>query len=182
MFYVIKYVRYLKLLTLPLLVALACVFIGWYRPNVAAPHSFTAKVIYVYDGDTLAVRDGNYETQVIRLASVDAPERDQPYGLEATLTLKNLVLNKSVVVSVLEEDKYGRKVARVYYDNNKEVSTTLLRCGAAWHYGYFDRDKPYFETNRALETIAKKEKLGLWSEENPVAPWAWRANKSLARL
>ncbi len=91
--------KHLKLLILPLLITLACLLLGWYKPTAAtAPTTFAGKVTYVYDGDTLTVLDNQYNQHIIRLASIDAPEKDQPYGrydldkpyFETHMNLENL--------------------------------------------------------------------------------------------
>ena len=30
-----------------------------------------------------------------------------------------------------------------------------------------------------LEKKARKQKVGLWKDENPIAPWEWRNGKSI---
>lgn len=39
------------------------------------------KVVAVADGDTITVVDENGVMQSVRLAGIDAPEKDQPFGL-----------------------------------------------------------------------------------------------------
>lgn len=40
----------------------------------------------------------------------------------------------------------------------------------AWHYSEFDNNLRY----EALEEGARYRKVGLWRDEQPVAPWEWR--------
>lgn len=112
--YYYRFFKYLKLSALALLLIIVSCFCFGYRDN-NTNKSFRAEVIHVYDGDTMLVRDGEYNTYAIRLASVDCPEWNQPYGREATIITKNLVLHKQVMVEVLDTDKYNRKVARIFY-------------------------------------------------------------------
>lgn len=97
----------------------------------AAPafaYTIEGKVVYVYDGDTVLLKENTYNTTPqalrastpirgalhrIRLASIDAPEKSQPYGLEATILLRRLVQNKTVLAHVQDIDKYGRKIAYI---------------------------------------------------------------------
>ncbi len=62
-------------------------------------------VTYVYDGDTIIVQADNQYYR-IRLASIDAPELDQPYGLEAKRTLGKLVYNKPIIAYVIEIENF----------------------------------------------------------------------------
>jgi endonuclease YncB( thermonuclease family) len=48
-------------------------------------------VVSVADGDTVTLK-ANDTTHKIRLAEIDTPERDQPYGLAATSALTDLLL------------------------------------------------------------------------------------------
>lgn len=52
-------------------------------------------VVAVSDGDTVRViPEGETEPIVVRLAGIDAPEKDQPYGAESTALLESLALGK----------------------------------------------------------------------------------------
>lgn len=174
--YYYRFFKYLKLSALALLLIFAACFCFGYRDNTA-PKNFMAEVIHVYDGDTMLVRDNDYNTHAIRLASIDAPEWNQPYGKEATIITKNLVLNKRVLVETLDTDKYNRKVARIFYEGDKELSSALLQCGAAWHFTYFDLDSPYYSRHKELQQRAKEQRIGLWETPKPVAPWVWREQR-----
>lgn len=66
--------------------------------SLAQAHEFTGKVTRIVDGDTIDVRDGSV-TRRVRLLDIDSPEKDQPYGKEATRALSKLILGKSVTVT-----------------------------------------------------------------------------------
>ena len=55
-----------------LLLALACSGVA------EAGGRFVAELVRVTDGDTIVVRDADQSVQTVRLAFIDAPERDQP--------------------------------------------------------------------------------------------------------
>ena len=57
------------------------------------------RVVGVSDGDTLTVLDPTRALHKVRLAGIDAPERNQPYAGDARRHLVALVLGKPVVVS-----------------------------------------------------------------------------------
>jgi len=46
----------------------------------------------------------------------------------------------------------------------------LVKAGLAWHYKKYSTNIIY----SALEQEARKQRIGLWSEPNPIAPWEWR--------
>jgi len=51
------------------------------------------------------------------------------------------------------------------------LNRELVRGGFAWWYRKYSKD----ESLGKLEADAKKNKRGLWTDKNPVAPWDWRA-------
>ena len=53
-------------------------------------------VISITDGDTIKVLSHDNEQLKIRLASIDAPERKQPYGTKSKQMLANFVGNQKV--------------------------------------------------------------------------------------
>ena len=84
---------------------------------------YSGKVINVLDGDTvLVLRDGHAQAPVkIRLANIDAPEKDQEYGMASRLSLLDMVLNKPVQVETQAVDDYGRIVATLRADRKSVV-------------------------------------------------------------
>ena len=130
------------------------------------------KCTRVSDGDTIhVVTDGNVKFKV-RLDRIDAPEKDQPYGKEATAYLTSLIRGKTVRVVWVKKDQYGRVLGIVYLDKT-DINLKMVETGNAWHYSYFDKTPAYI----AAESAAKEKKLGLWAAENPINPYEWRKNK-----
>ena len=128
-------------------------------------------VVSVADGDSVTLKADD-TTHKIRLAEIDAPERDQPYGLAATSVLTDLLLGHQVRVKVVKEsDRYGRVIGRIFIEQ-KDVSAHMVEQGHAMVYQRYLTDKSLL----ALEANAKYKKLGLWGlpEEDRVAPWLWR--------
>lgn len=123
------------------------------------PEPYTAKVLYVEDGDTVLVRRDGAEVW-IRLADIDAPESGQPYGNEARQHLRKL-LGEYVRVDPTGEQSYGRTVAHL------GVGRAMVRAGMAWD-GYYGR-----EFKHAQDT-AQRHDRGLWQQPNPTPPWVWR--------
>jgi micrococcal nuclease len=131
---------------------------------------FQAKVIGVSDGDSITVRAGN-ETIRIRLAQIDAPERDQPWGHRSQQELMRLVGRKTILVSPQDSDRYGRSIANIKVDG-LDVNQAMVKRGAAWAYIEYARD----DTMAQLEGRARSSGQGLWAktEDRPIAPWEYR--------
>ncbi|MFC6981451.1 thermonuclease family protein [Microbulbifer taiwanensis] len=123
------------------------------------------------DGDTIKVLDADKQLTKVRLAGIDCPERGQPYGRVATDAAAALVAGKTVEVEVVDTDRYGRTVGRVYVDGNN-VNRALVNAGHCWAYTRYVRDKMLF----TLQDDARKAQRGLWrlpaAERMP--PWEWR--------
>ena len=138
--------------------------------SLAAPAAeFSGRVVGIGDGDTLTVQtDGNRRVRV-RLAGIDAPEHDQPYGAAATRSLAALALDRTVRVQGVAEDDYGRVVGAVVADG-QDLDAEQVRRGMAWVYRRYTRSGGLY----ALEAEAKRARRGLWADPNPIPPWDWR--------
>lgn len=126
------------------------------------------RVTRVVDGDTIDV-DLDSGPIRVRFDSIDAPERRQPWGNEATTALSRRVTDQEVELAVTEQDRYDRLVATVYAGGDN-VNAWLVAEGHAWAYRAYLND----ESLVAIETEARQERRGLWSLDAPVAPWDWR--------
>lgn len=132
------------------------------------------RVVYVCDGDTLIVR-GWIRRFRVRLAGLDAPEEDQPRGKESRELLESLVADRSVMLSVIDKDHWGRYVCLVMC-RGVNVNLEMIRLGEAWAYKqYFYNLTP--QERRAFsfaEKEARAKRRGLWSMPNPEKPWEHR--------
>lgn len=132
---------------------------------------YQGRVVGITDGDTFKLLvTGNRQIKV-RLAEIDTPETAQPYGSKAKHELSSLIFGKTATVNVVDIDRYGRTVGRVYADG-VDVNAEMVGRGAAWVYRQYAKDQSLFR----LEKKAKQEKRGLWSlpESERVPPWEWR--------
>lgn len=105
----------------------------------------------------------------IRLADIDAPEKDQLGGAESARSLAALVLKKRVTVMVRAVDKYGRLVAHLV-QGGTSVNEEQVRRGMAWEYSSYHSNKAYI----ALQQEARQAGRGVWATPNPMPPWEWR--------
>ena len=135
--------------------------------------SLTGKVISIADGDTATILTGNKKTKV-RLAEIDTPEKNQPYGKEAKKALSDFIFGKSVRIEVQTIDRYGRTVGKIFL-GNLDINKEMVRAGHAWVYRRYTKDETLFK----LEEYAKQNMFGLWAlpEDQHIAPWEWRRGK-----
>ena len=146
---------------------------------------FTAKVQRVVDGDTVHVIDKAGKKFKVRLTGIDAPEKNQPYGLAATYKLTEILINKLVLLKSKPNngkpytiDRYKRVLAKIILDG-RDINLSQVLRGYAWHFKRYQKQQS--PSDRELyseaEIDAKKNELGLWEEKNPIAPWKWRKMK-----
>ncbi|WP_255571219.1 thermonuclease family protein [Halomarinibacterium sedimenti] len=138
----------------------------------AQSNSIEGKVVAITDGDTFKLITKDSTLYRIRVANIDCPERKQPFSKRAKQFTSQAIFGDTVLVMYDKKDRYGRIIGFVKYDNGRDLSEELLKNGLAWHFIKYSKDK----TLQALEDRAKINKIGLWSENNPIAPWDWRKN------
>ena len=122
----------------------------------------------VIDGDTVYGLLGD-KTYKIRLAEIDAPERDQPFGRQSKIFLRKLLVDGEFDAHISSEDQYGRYIARLY-SNGIDINRKMVSEGMAWVYDYYVIDKTFYLDQEE----AQKQKKGIWSKRYPAPPWEWR--------
>jgi len=160
------------------------------------PIATTALLCFVFavsDGDTLKARcadpaTGHGTTQVVRLASIDAPEREQPYGRRARKALGDMALNKTVRLDCrTRDDRYGRSLCTVWVtptpcsqhscEYSLNANLAMLTSGMAWWEERFAREQPAQQRDQYehAQAEARSRRAGLWREGGKaIAPWDWR--------
>jgi len=133
----------------------------------AAPHLW--RVVGVHDGDTVTCLDESNQQQKVRLAEIDAPEIGQDYGKVSREVLAEMVFGKTVEVTEDGKDRYGRWIGHLS-SNGVDVNRQMIATGNAWHYEDYSRDTSL----AALQSQAQSQRLGLWAQPSPVAPWDFR--------
>ncbi|MCE2780516.1 thermonuclease family protein [Limnohabitans sp.] len=136
-----------------------------------AAETWPAWVSWVMDGDTvLLVRQGQSEPVKLRIDGIDAPETCQPGGMASRDAMIRLTLRKSVLVTDLGLDNYGRQLGRVSVDGI-DVGGEMVRSGMAWAYHFRTSRGPY----AALQREAQKQKKGVFSaSEAAMSPPVFR--------
>lgn len=147
----------------------------WVLAGQAYAASFTGKLVKVLDGDTVEVlHDGKAER--IRLAQIDCPEKNQPFGQAAKKYVLEIAAQKIVTVQVDTVDRYGRTVGEVFLPDGSNLNKQIVGAGYAWQYKRYSKDSEY----GVLESHAKAAKAGLWQGMNPIPPWEWRRGQRQA--
>jgi endonuclease YncB( thermonuclease family) len=129
-----------------------------------------SSTLHISDGDTIRLNN-----QRIRLACIDAPESDQPFGSQATQRLSQLLGNESnLQVRTVDTDSYGRTIAKLYV-GDVYVQEQLVRDGLAWVYTeYLNRCPTTAGSLLRAQEEAQLNRRGVWSSDESIAPWQWR--------
>jgi len=137
--------------------------------NTSPDKFIEGKVTRIADGDTFTMVFENGFDVRVRLNGIDSPEKKQAFSKRAKQTLSDLIYNKEVKVYYESKDRYGRVLGDIYIDD-LNINQEMVRRGMAWHFIRYSDD----EALAALEKEARKNRIGLWAEAEPVAPWVYR--------
>jgi endonuclease YncB( thermonuclease family) len=155
----------------------------------APPIPIEARVLAVLDGDSLRVRDVSGLEHEVRIAGIDAPEKDQPYSRQARQNLATLALDEDARLDVQpRRDRHGRLIAKVWVRSpdapcsapacpkTLDVGHAQIIAGLAWHYKRYEKDQSPQDRGAysSDEEEARLRKRGLWADANPVPPEQWR--------
>lgn len=131
----------------------------------------SGRVIRVIDGDSLVANINGSETR-IRLAYIDTPEHNQPWGIQSKAALMILLKGANPQFRVVDRDRYGRFVSEVWV-GNRSINEAMVRLGQAWAYERYV--PPALKLRyRSLMKSARGSRAGLWNAPAPVPPWDWR--------
>jgi endonuclease YncB( thermonuclease family) len=130
------------------------------------------RVLHVFDGDSFTMAGAEADAEV-RLFGIDSPEPGQGWNRRSRQALKALIGGERVRLEVVETDRYGRLVARVFRERDGlDVNAEQVRDGHGWVYRHYTDNQEWL----ALEAAARAEGRGLWSlpEADREPPWEWR--------
>lgn len=143
------------------------------KDNEQPPQLLEGICVGVSDGDSLHLELPDGERVRVRLYGIDAPEKDQECALAARKKLGKLIYDKEIRVEVLDVDKYGRYVGKVYA-GARYVNRYMLKEGLAWHYKHYAADD---ELLAEAEARAKAAGRGIWATESPCRPRIFRSEQ-----
>jgi micrococcal nuclease len=147
-------------------------------------HAKRFTVVKAVDGDTIDINvpDVNFPHTRIRLWGVDTPETKDPrtgpmfFGKEASEFTAKVTLGKQVTIFLDNEkssrDKYHRLLAYVQLPDGKFLNEELLNEGFAYADSRF-KHRLYYKYKQ-LESLARKQKKGLWANVTPDLMPKWR--------
>ena len=81
---------------------------------------------WVVDGDTIVI-----DKTHIRLAGIDAPELDHPYGKQAKWAMVQLCKGQTVTARIRPELSYDRVVAECSLPDGRDLAAEMVRAGMA---------------------------------------------------
>ncbi len=87
---------------------------------------------WVIDGDTIVI-----DSIHIRLAGIDAPELDQPFGQKSKWALVRLCRGRQVTATIRPELSYDRVVAECRLEDGTDLAEALVREGLALDWPHF---------------------------------------------
>jgi len=114
----------------------------------------TALISKVIDGDTFIINGG----AKVRLLNVNTPEKNQYFYEESLSFLKNFE-NKTVQIEILQKDKYGRTLARVYTPDY--LNLEIVKEGFATKFLVDKKESRLFEH---AESQAIEQEKGMWKK------------------
>jgi endonuclease YncB( thermonuclease family) len=147
-----------------------------------------APVLKVFDGDGFKTMLWNIRQKkpcevAIRLGFTDAPELEQPGGIESKAFLTSLIADRWVELAVLVKmdtggvvDRHGRIVCIPYLADDqragamRNIELEMILNGWTWVLDRYGPDQSYFD---ALDD-AQRNRRGIWAYDNNVHPWEFK--------
>ncbi|MGQ3684169.1 MAG: thermonuclease family protein [Candidatus Loosdrechtia sp.] len=146
------------------------------------------RVVRVPDGDTLILEN----QKVVRLKGIDAPETGhhgkpaQYFSREATMRLRELVLNKVIILKTgkISRDRHNRTLAYACVSAGENINLIMVREGMAFCYPHPDQDAQVVEEALRAQQRAMDLGLGFWPRVLVQYPEidVWTGNKRSMRF
>lgn len=106
-------------------------------PAPSHPHETTLTgKCYVVDGDTIRIGEVR-----LRLAGIDAPELEHPWGIKAKWELIHLCKGQIITAEIEPEMSYDRLVATCFLPDGRDLSAEMVRRGMALDWTKFSGGK-----------------------------------------
>ncbi|MEC4991428.1 MAG: thermonuclease family protein [Oscillatoria sp. PMC 1068.18] len=141
--------------------------------------SFEVKPGSIDAGDSLTLVKSNGEEFTVRFCGIDAPDKEQPLGIEARNYLRSLI-NRStnrVTLKSTGKDPFDRIVGELHLQlptgEPLFLNGEMVKAGLAWHDERHSDSCPSKDVLVSQEAIAKSQQLGIHKPGN-IPPWEWR--------
>jgi endonuclease YncB( thermonuclease family) len=118
-------------------------------------------VVWITDGDTIQVVVSDQEVEV-RLAGINAPEREECFYGPALDHLIDTLRDKAVTMEIVGDDQFGRTLAHVF-EGERYVNEEMVTSGLA--IATTDDGDPRSPALLAAEERAAANGVGLWEPE-----------------
>jgi endonuclease YncB( thermonuclease family) len=169
----------------------AALLAGCLNESTAGPPAGPYTIIQIHDGDSFNLKAKNGEQVRVRIAGIDAPEREQPYGQQSKRSLEELLQSGAIELEPIKRDRFDRWVANVSV-RGQDIGLMQISSGHAWFFRRYQDDLSSAMRRRydEAESNAKREFKGLWvgiraSSTNPAltpeAPWDYRERMRKSR-
>ena len=104
-------------------------------PEIPASRQIKGRA-YVIDGDTISIRRIK-----IRLAGIDAPELDQPWGQKSKWEMVKICKGHTIRVELTGETSYDRLVGTCYLPDGRDIGAEIIKAGLALDGGHYSKGK-----------------------------------------
>ena len=91
---------------------------------------------YIIDGDTIVV-----DKIKIRLAGIDAPELNQPWGQKSKWEMVRICKGNTIDVKLTGETSYDRLVGTCYLPDGTDIGAEIIKAGLALDGGHYSEGK-----------------------------------------
>ena len=109
---------------------------------------------HVIDGDTIVIG-----RRKIRLAGIDAPELQNPYGKQSKWALVNLCKGQIITAHLTGETSYDRLVAICFLDDGRDLAAEMVKLELALDMPHFpNADYKHLETPNSRRKLRWKPK------------------------
>lgn len=132
-----------------ILIANTLFFISFFQ----TPEVETSTILRVIDGDTLELQD----SRIIRFANINAPEKDF-YNSNLALNFLKQFENSTISFEILQTEKYGRLLARVY-SGSEYLNLELVSLGFSSKFLVHESELKQF---KHAELSAISQNKGIW--------------------
>ncbi|NNJ69059.1 MAG: thermonuclease family protein [Boseongicola sp.] len=112
---------------------------------------------YVIDGDTISIN-----SVPIRLAGIDAPELDHPYGQASKWAMVRITKGQIITARIAPEMSYDRTVAICCLPDGRDIAAELVKQGLALDWPLFSKGR-----YRQFEPDGVRRKLWMTNKRQP---------------
>jgi len=104
-------------------------------PDIPSSRKLVGRA-WVIDGDTIAINRIK-----IRLAGIDAPELDQPWGRKSKWKMVEICKGNTIHVELTGETSYDRLVGTCYLPDGTDIGAEIIKAGLALDGSYYSQGK-----------------------------------------